>query len=507
MKSAILYNYRTGIFKIIQKKKDQTDTDYAYVIVDYINAGFVFMNMSVYELLKLKIEDPSCVQKYREKNQEIMTHINKKTLDNVIKENREIMELVIRFVSMETVFNMGYMRNITESATLNDKTRSIINFITQNITDMYRNSHDFYSNMINNMEISKHTKYIIDTKSYVDILFYSTYYAYILNKSIRTQKLILTDVVYMKRLYNIISGSPALDTTHMVFRYATYDHIGNTAKVGDTVTFPTFTSTSHVPYSSYYDSTDPVVLFIIQIPPKKGICLSMQAFSKYKSEYEILLNPFTATLLKSVDYNGIKVHHVKYEDALNITDPSFYENWIISSDTNVFNIQYIDKINSINSYEYKDYVYRKIILAFYEDAIMIIMAFNKNTSDVLFAISFSIKHRIRPNFNYGHIPKMFMYSTYEKAIEPLSVLCQILECSRVIILPQIGYKFIDNYTYPIAYNKSFIYQDRIEGSVVYSNALYLISVEDYKKLLEQSPHELPTDLYYYNIVYPLIKRR
>ena len=174
-------------------------------------------------------------------------------------------------------------------------------------------------------------------KSYIQ--YYSLLGSYLFNNYLRN-KSFYRDIElenHIINFYNLISKSPSFDKNYTLFRYINNDEYLSNLKKGDIFLENSFISTTRYPFINFINSNSDIYLIKINIPSnKEGIGLSIEAYSLFKYEMEIIMNP-----------SKLKLKNIIYKK----NEPIFYHlNKHISNNIiKVYEFDYIETNNIINN--------------------------------------------------------------------------------------------------------------------------------------------------------------
>lgn len=116
-------------------------------------------------------------------------------------------------------------------------------------------------------------------------------------------------------MYKIIKKAPSFDNDYILFRFIADDtHLLNLKK-GDIYIETAFTSTTRNPFLRFILNPDSLILLKIKIPKNiEGIALSIEPYSLYSYENEIILNPCYLKLVhKIIREDGDIYEHINKE--------------------------------------------------------------------------------------------------------------------------------------------------------------------------------------------------
>jgi hypothetical protein len=108
-------------------------------------------------------------------------------------------------------------------------------------------------------------------------------------------------------MWNLIHSAPPMDKEYTLYRFVDTDYLKH-LKEGDVFSDPGFVSATRDPFyrSEYYKFG--FILIKIRIPPMAGSCLSLEPWSHFALEQEMVLPPFTELKLLKRDRNAPYFH-------------------------------------------------------------------------------------------------------------------------------------------------------------------------------------------------------
>lgn len=138
-------------------------------------------------------------------------------------------------------------------------------------------------------------------KSYIQ--YYSLLGSYLFNNYLRNDTF-YRDIElenHITNFYKLISKAPVFDKNYLLFRYIDNDDYINHLKENDIYLEKSFISTTRYPFINFNDTNNDMYLITIKIPKNvEGIGLSIEAYSLFKYETEIILNPSKLRLKKII---------------------------------------------------------------------------------------------------------------------------------------------------------------------------------------------------------------
>jgi hypothetical protein len=293
-----------------------------------------------------------------------------------------------------------------------------------------KNKNENICDIINDFEINSttllyHQIYLNHNMIKPYIQYYSLLGSFLFNNYMRNSQFVKDTELesHIYNFYNIIAKAPSFDKNYVLFRFINNSDYLQHLKINDIFYENSFISTTRYPFLNFKVDMEDLYLIKINIPKNvNGIGLSIEAYSLFTYEMEIILNPSKLMLkniitkknkpiffhpnsefeerivkiyefdfIESIDFEKIKLQLSKYKlsDVI-IPFYNFYdlENKIFfSNTTNLIINEFISSLNKLNS--------RKIIKININD---IIYQF-----DVNFVIDNSIYYKfffLKKNHNY-----------------------------------------------------------------------------------------------------------
>lgn len=225
------------------------------------------------------------------------------------------MDHIKPYYNINELYFFAYDWNLSNSATLTED--EIENFCKE------ISNHDIPAETL-----LDHQMYIYNSNAIGLVKHYSLFGSYYINLYLRNNRCCLreksnySDYIQnpylenqIKIMINLINNSPAFTKNHYVYRFIEKDNYMKHLKIGDIYKDPSFLSTTRNPFyykelSNYEFGT---ILVKIKIPPNiKGIGLSIEAYSNFPTEEEIIFPPTSKYKLvniteskKDINFHGI----------------------------------------------------------------------------------------------------------------------------------------------------------------------------------------------------------
>jgi len=158
-----------------------------------------------------------------------------------------------------------------------------------------------------------HQDYIIENKKLGLLHYYTMNGSYYANKYLRNQVSYIYKNDYLENIildmWQLIKDAPAFDKSYILYRFVDDDSFIRHLSIGDIYTEKGFLSTTRAPFYRSDLYSFGCILMKIKIPNKiKGIALSVESFSMFSSEEEIVFPPNTNLRLISRDQKCIYRH-------------------------------------------------------------------------------------------------------------------------------------------------------------------------------------------------------
>lgn len=197
------------------------------------------------------------------------------------------------------------------------------------------------NNDIHSQILLDHRKHIIESDMIGIVQYYSLSGSFHINKYLRNvskkelQNLLIERIIM--NMWKLVSTSPAFDTTYIVYRFVQDDSFLSELKVGDIFIDHGFVSTTRDPFyrSDLYKFG--FVLIKIKIPKNTiGVGLSIESFSHFPKEQEIILPPYTRLKLVGKNRAGA-YYHIDSEYQKNVVIKYEFELIDIKKELNIPN--------------------------------------------------------------------------------------------------------------------------------------------------------------------------
>lgn len=237
----------------------------------------------------------------------------------------------------------------------------------------------------------KHRSYLIKTNNINVIQYYSLNGSSHMNAYLRRPNY-KNDILESNilKMWNVVHNAPALEKDHIVYRFINDDSFISELKVNDVFIDKGFVSTTRNPFYQSDKYIFGFVLMKINLPKNiKGIGLSVESFSNFPTEQEIILPPYTKLKLVNKD-TDCKYYHI--DDQINAQIVKKYEFDLIDIE---HNIQIKDKRQSPDSPKHIDFMKTKLtsettndkILEFQSNCINQISQFTTTIGKQIFTLS------------------------------------------------------------------------------------------------------------------------
>ena len=262
-------------------------------------------------------------------------------------------------------------------------------------------------------------------KSYIQ--YYSLLGSYLFNNYLRNDTF-YRDIElenHIINFYKLISKSPSFDKNYLLFRYIDNDDYLISLKENDIFYEKSFISTTRNPFINFFNYNNDMYLITIQIPKDiEGIGLSIEAYSLFKYEMEIILNPSKLKLKKIIHkkekpiFNHLnklisekikKIYEFEYIGPNNIIPD--LKKYISSIENNIPFYDFYD----LNNVLFKNTLNEKIIFEFINDIPKLnnrrIFKTKINNKIYNFDVNFVIDNDIYKKFFFLE-NKNFLYKNY-----------------------------------------------------------------------------------------------
>lgn len=175
--------------------------------------------------------------------------------------------------------------------------------------------------------LMSHQTYIYDKRAIGLVKHYSLNGSYYINRYLRETKCCVREKQdfalvrnpdlenQIKLMNELVVNAPAFLSDHTVYRFIESDKFMSGLKIGDVYTDPSFMSTTRNPFYYQENYAFGHILIKIKIPANiKGIGLSIESYSNFPLEEEIILPPTSKfkldRLVETSDENIDKHHHI-----------------------------------------------------------------------------------------------------------------------------------------------------------------------------------------------------
>jgi hypothetical protein len=289
-------------------------------------------------------------------------------------------------------------------------------------------------------------------------------------------------------VWKLILSAPAFDKSYTVYRFVDSDYFLEHLKVGDIFIDHGFTSTTRNPFyrSDHYQFG--FILIKIKLPAnKKGVALSVESYSHFPKEEEIILPPFTSLKLISrgdetefyhIDdlFRSRVVKKYEFEYVKQMTHIEFPKNYLSFDESHVepldllkltfhnddlkkriveFQQRYVNSLSQIST-KIGNKVYTMIVewydsTSAYKNFYAVsnkngfsIYAFEKGT--ILFFLEIvEPLHEIHVNYYFRHSESLLLYELIKESdfLDFVSKISYVFRIQKVIIYSH--YKFCQGY--------------------------------------------------------------
>ena len=233
------------------------------------------------------------------------------------------MEHISPYYSINELYYLAYDWDLTDRKTLSE---SEINRLCQTIVQFD----------IPAQTLLDHQMYIYDSKAIGLVKYYSLFGSYYMNLYLRKYRCCIEEThdytsairnidleKQISLMVNLVKNAPAFQKSHTVYRFVQKDEYFKHIKVGEIYTDPSFMSTTRNPFRYQEHYTFGYILLKIKLPGSvKGVGLSIEGYSNFPKEEEIILPPTSKFRLDRV----IDIAEAeKYHHALNKKITKKYE--------------------------------------------------------------------------------------------------------------------------------------------------------------------------------------
>lgn len=168
-------------------------------------------------------------------------------------------------------------------------------------------------NDVSSIVIMKHQEHIIKNDRIGMVQYYSMQGSYFINKYMRDfstnsyRNEIIENIV--KSTYDLVNTAPPFDKSYILYRFVSDDAYLKYLNIGDVYIDPSFISTTRNPFYSSITYKFGFILIKIKVPKNIiGVGLSIEAYSHFPDEQEIILAPFSKLRLDKKDENALYYH-------------------------------------------------------------------------------------------------------------------------------------------------------------------------------------------------------
>lgn len=152
-----------------------------------------------------------------------------------------------------------------------------------------------------------HRQLILDSDAIHVVQYYTFNGAYFMNQYLRglNDNIIRNPVLEncILRMWNLVHSAPELDKEYTLYRFVDTDYLRH-LKEGDIFSDPGFVSATRDPFYKNEQYKFGFILMKIIIPPRRGSCLSLEPWSHFAKEQEIVIPPYTKLKLLKRDRNA-----------------------------------------------------------------------------------------------------------------------------------------------------------------------------------------------------------
>jgi hypothetical protein len=163
------------------------------------------------------------------------------------------------------------------------------------------------ANDIKAVILLQHRSHVLDRDGVYIVQYYTLNGAFFMNRYLRTlarpnsiRNPILESCIL--HMWNLIRTSPCFDKEYVLYRFVDKDYLSH-LEVGDIFYDPGFVSATRDPFYRAQHYQFGFILLKIRVPKKSGLVLSLEPWSHFPPEQEMVLAPYTGIkLLKKDDH-------------------------------------------------------------------------------------------------------------------------------------------------------------------------------------------------------------
>jgi hypothetical protein len=151
-----------------------------------------------------------------------------------------------------------------------------------------------------------HRQLILDSDAIHVVQYYTFNGAFFMNQYLRNLEGSPNNPVLencIMRMWNLINSAPELDKEYTLYRFVDTDYLRH-LKEGDIFSDPGFMSATRDPFYKNEQYKFGFILMKIRIPPRRGSCLSLEPWSHFAKEQEMVLPPYAKLRLLKRDRNA-----------------------------------------------------------------------------------------------------------------------------------------------------------------------------------------------------------
>lgn len=266
------------------------------------------------------------------------------------------MDHISPYYSTKELYYLAYDWNLTEKSVLTDTEQK---YLCKIISEYDIPAETLLS----------HQMYIYDLKAIGLVKYYSLSGSYYMNQYLRKTQCCInnqnrdySNVIrnldlenQIKIMTNLVRSAPPFLKSHTVYRFVERDDYLQHLKPGDVYTDSSFMSTTRNPFYYQENYAFGYILMKIKLPDNlSGIGLSIEAYSNFPTEEEIILPPTTRLRLESVTdaTENAEYHHILNKKITRKYEFTWVGNSFIDDPAKEFIIDmpgaYIPEINVIN---------------------------------------------------------------------------------------------------------------------------------------------------------------
>lgn len=140
-----------------------------------------------------------------------------------------------------------------------------------------------------------HRKHVLDSDAIHIVQYYTLNGAYFMNRYLRNLTTSVHDPILERcimNLWTLIHSTPKMDKVYTLYRFVDNDYLQHLNE-GDIYVDPGFISTTRDPFYRAQHYKFGFILIKIHVPQMTGACMSLEPWSNFSKEQEMVIPPFT----------------------------------------------------------------------------------------------------------------------------------------------------------------------------------------------------------------------